>query len=276
MQVYTVLEDTNLTFVYRDIFMKVITISLLGFCLAAFVSTSFADTYRYDIDNIEELKVSAGVEFNLSCGNVRSLEISADSEEDFDVSIKDNRLEIKANKKSSSLFSAWRYHEVSADIRLQYPPKVVGVSSGSEGKMRSCFTGDMGLDEPDSTQSDIEESDLRLSVSSGASFEMDNLSGFLNQMDVGVSSGAGVEIGEALRINYLSVDASSGANFEAASDVLVKTAAVSASSGASVEICGVAEVSGKVSSGGSLEVAEQTISTGIKKSSGGSLDKDCG
>ena len=141
--------------------------------------------------------------------------------------------------------------------------------------MRTCFTGDVGQDQPNSTQPGIEEPDLRLSVSSGASFEMDNRRGFLNRMDVGVSSGAGVEIGEALRINYLSVDASSGSYFEAASDILVKTAAVSASSGASVAICGVAEVSGKVSSGGSLEVAEQTISTAIRKSSGGSLDKDC-
>ena len=47
------------------------------------------------------------------------------------------------------------------------------------------------------------------------------------------------------------------------------------SSGASVEICGALEVSGKVSSGGSIEVAENTIRTDITTSSGGSLDVDC-
>ena len=90
-----------------------------------------------------------------------------------------------------------------------------------------------------------------------------------------LSSGSEIEIEETLHINHLALKASSGSDFEADSGVVVEASAVRVLSGASVEICGALEVSGKVSSGGSIEVAENTIRTDVTTSSGGSLDDDC-
>jgi phage baseplate assembly protein gpV len=119
------------------------------------------------------------------------------------------------------------------------------------------------------------EADLSLSVSSGSSFEIDGGSGSINQLEVDLSSGAQIEIEEKLHINHLALKASSGSDFEADNEVVIETAKVKISSGATVEICGALEVSGKASSGGTIEVAENTIRTDFTTSSGGSLDVDC-
>ena len=148
----------------------------------------------------------------------------------------------------------------SADITLKNPPQFIELSAGSEGEMENCFK---------------KEADLSLSVSSGSSFVIDEGSGSINELEVNMSSGSEIEIEEKLHINLLRLKASSGSDFEADDEVIIETSEVRVSSGASVEICGALEVSGKVSSGGSIEVAENTIRTDITTSSGGSLDVDC-
>ena len=207
------------------------------------------------------MDVSSGVEFTVWCGAVNKLKITADSEDDFRMSLKDKKLKITRKNSSSWLFFSWGRNDVTADITLKNPPQFIELSAGSEGKIyKICFK---------------KEADLSLSVSSGSSFVIDEGSGSINELEVVMSSGSEIEIEEKLHINHLRLKASSGSDFEADDEVIIETSEVRVSSGASVEICGALEVSGKVSSGGSIEVAENTIRTDITTSSGGSLDVDC-
>jgi len=233
-------------------------ILLMGTCCASLL---FAETYSYGIEEVESIDVSSGVEFTVWCGDVNKLDITADSEDDFRMSMKDKKLKIKRKNSDFWLFFPWGSNDVTADITLKNPPQFIELSAGSEGKIyKICFK---------------KEADLSLSVSSGSSFVIDGGSGSINELEVDMSSGSEIEIEEKLHINHLRLKASSGSDFEADDEVIIETSEVRVSSGASVEICGALEVSGKVSSGGSIEVAENTIRTDITTSSGGSLDVDC-
>ena len=219
---------------------------LILLTVSFFTPLIFCETYSYEIEEVESVDVSSGVEFTVWCGAVNKLDITADSEDDFRMSMKDKKLKIKRKNSSSWLFFSWGRNDVTADI--------------TEGEMENCFK---------------KEADLSLSVSSGSSFVIDEGSGSINELEVNMSSGSEIEIEEKLHINHLRLKASSGSDFEADDEVIIETSEVRVSSGASVEICGALEVSGKVSSGGSIEVAENTIRTDITTSSGGSLDVDC-
>jgi hypothetical protein len=63
-----------------------------------------AETYSYPIETIESVEISAGVEFNIQCGDVAKIEISAASEDNFKLSIKDKKLEIEGKRKSNWFF----------------------------------------------------------------------------------------------------------------------------------------------------------------------------
>ena len=243
----------------EKIIMKTNTILLLIFILATFTNLVFAETYSYEIEEVESLEVSAGVEFTVWCADKNKLEIFADSEDDFRMSLKDKKLKIKGKNRNSWLFFSWGKNYVTADITLKNPPKFIELSAGSEGKMQDCFK---------------READLSLSASSGSSFEIDEGSGSINQLEVDLSSGSEIEIEQKLHINHFTLNASSGSDFEAENEVIIETAKVSISSGASVEIWGVREILGKVSSGGSLEVSENTIRIDVTTSSGGEIDVD--
>ena len=251
----------------EKIIMKANTFFLLIFILATFTNLLFAETYSYEIEEVESLEVSAGVEFTVWCADKNKLEIFADSEDDFRMSLKDKKLKIKGKNRNSWLFFSWGKNYVTADITLKNPPKFIELSAGSEGKMQDCFK---------------READLSLSASSGSSFEIDNShearnregSGSINQLEVDLSSGSEIEIEQKLHINHFTLNASSGSDFEAENEVIIETAKVSISSGASVEIWGVREILGKVSSGGSLEVSENTIRIDVTTSSGGEIDVD--
>ena len=232
---------------------------LIILMVSFFTPLFFCETYFYEIEEVESVDVSSGVEFTVWCGAVNKLNITADSEDDFRMSLKDKKLKIKRNS-NSWLFFSLRSNDVTADITLKNPPQFIELSAGSEGEMENCFK---------------KEADLSLSVSSGSSFVIDEGSGSINELEVDMSSGSEIEIEEKLHINLLRLKASSGSDFEADDEVIIETSEVRVSSGASVEICGALEVSGKVSSGGSIEVAENTIRTDITTSSGGSLDVDC-
>ena len=247
--------------VYINEGKKMITVKkLILLTVSFFTPLIFCETYSYEIEEVESVDVSSGVEFTVWCGAVNKLDITADSEDDFRMSMKDKKLKIKRKNSSSWLFFSWGRNDVTADITLKNPPQFIELSAGSEGEMENCFK---------------KEADLSLSVSSGSSFVIDEGSGSINELEVNMSSGSEIEIEEKLHINHLRLKASSGSNFEADDEVIIETSEVRVSSGASVEICGALEVSGKVSSGGSIEVAENTIRTGIRTSSGGRLDADC-
>ena len=247
--------------VYINEGKKMITVKkLILLTVSFFTPLIFCETYSYEIEEVESVDVSSGVEFTVWCGAVNKLDITADSEDDFRMSLKDKKLKIKRKNSDFWLFFPWGSNDVTADITLKNPPQFIELSAGSEGEMENCFK---------------KEADLSLSVSSGSSFVIDEGSGSINELEVNMSSGSEIEIEEKLHINHLRLKASSGSDFEADDEVIIETSEVRVSSGASVEICGALEVSGKVSSGGSIEVAENTIRTDITTSSGGSLDVDC-
>jgi hypothetical protein len=233
---------------------------LIILMVSFFTPLLFCETYSYEIEEVESVEIRAGVEFTVWCGAVNKLEITAGSEDDFRMSLKNKKLKIKRKNTNSWLFFSWGRNEVTADITLKNPPQFIELSAGSEGEMENCFK---------------KEIDLNVSVSAGSSFEIDGGSGSINQLEVDLSSGAQIEIEEKLHINQLALKASSGSDFEADNGVIIETSEVRVSSGATVEICGALEVSGKASSGGSIEVAENTIRTDFTTSSGGSLDVDC-
>lgn len=244
----------------EKIIMKTNATFLLIFILSTVTNLVFSETYSYEIEETESLEISAGVEFTVWCGDVNKLEIFADSENDFQMSLKDKNLKLKSRNENHWLFFSWGKNDVTADITLKNPPKSIKLSAGSEGRMQNCFK---------------READLSLSVSSGSSFKIDRGSDSINHLEVDLSSGSEIEIEGKLHINHLTINASSGSDFESDNEVIIETSKVRISSGSSVDICGALEISGDVSSGGSIEVDENTIRTNVTTSSGGEVDVDC-
>jgi hypothetical protein len=230
--------------------MKIMTLILMGAFSAPLLSPK---TYSYEIKEIEFLKISAGVEFAVRCGNMNKLEISADSKDDFRVSYKNEKLEI--TRRGS--FLGWLHSpgNVTAELTLQNLPQSMRVSAGSAGGMKNCFKN---------------EESFSLSVSSGSSFLLDGGSGSLDQLEVNVSSGGTVEMRESFHINRMELGATSGSTFEAGTKVVVEEAAVKISSGASAEICGALTVSGRASSGSDVKVSDNTMINGFSTNSGAS------
>lgn len=234
--------------------------ALLVLLLSTFTNLVFSETYSYEIEEIESLEISAGVEFTVWCGDVNKLEIFADSENDFQMSLGDKNLKLKGRAESNWLFFSWGIHDVTASITLKNPPKSIKLSAASEGSMQNCFK---------------RESDLSLSASSASSFKIDRGSGSINHLEVDLSSAAEIEIEGKLHINHLTINASSASDFESDNEVIIETSKVRISSGSSVDICGVLEISGHVSSAGSIDVDENTIITNFRASSGGEVVVDC-
>ena len=56
-----------------------------------------AETYSYSIEEIEAIVVSSGVEFRIQCGARATIDVSAASEDDFQMTLKDKKLKIKRN-----------------------------------------------------------------------------------------------------------------------------------------------------------------------------------
>ena len=217
-----------------------------------------ADTYSYPIDDVESIGVSAGMEFRIQCGARATLDISAASEDDFQMTLKDKKLKIKRN--NIRRFLSWRFRDVTADIILTHSPQSIDVSGGSHGEMDDCFKN-VGK--------------LRLSVSAGSKLKLNGNSGSIDNLDVSLSSGSGVELRNALNVDHLEVTASSGSRFEAGENIIVETSEVRVSSGASIEVCGAGSITGNASSGGSIDVADTTGIVNFRSSSGGNINPDC-
>ncbi len=126
-----------------------------------------------------------------------------------------------------------------------------------------------------------------LTANSGSSVKAD-LDKPVDALDIDVSSGAQVELSFA-NAGKLSVEASSGSNIELAGlcgdaqidasggsdvdaeDLTCQTADLSASSGADIEIAVIQSVSGRVSSGGDIDVFGAPTILQMKESSGGDM-----
>lgn len=217
-----------------------------------------AETYSYPIEGVESIGVRSGVKFRIQCGARATVDISAASEDDFQMTLKDKKLKIKRN--NIQRFRSWRFRDVTADITLTRAPQSVDVSAGSHGEMDDCFKN-VGK--------------LRLSVSAGSTLKFNGDSGSIGNLDVNISAGSDVEIRNALNLDHLEVTASSGSRFEAGEDIVVETSEVRVSSGASVEVCGTRSMTGKASSGGSIDVADTTKIVNLRSSSGGNINPDC-
>jgi hypothetical protein len=217
-----------------------------------------AETYSYPIEGVESIGVSSGVEFRIQCGARATLDISASSEDDFQMTLKDKKLKITRNNIGRLL--SWRFSDVTADITLTHAPQSVDVSAGSHGEMDDCFKN-VGK--------------LRLSVSAGSTLKFNGDSGSIGNLDVNISAGSDVEIRNALNLDHLEVTASSGSRFEAGEDIVVETSEVRVSSGASIEVCGARSITGNASSGGSIDVADTTKIVNLRSSSGGNINPDC-
>ncbi len=217
-----------------------------------------AETYSYPIEGVESIGVSSGVKFRIQCGARATLDISASSEDDFQMTLKDKKLRIRRN--NIGRFLSWRFSDVTADITLTRAPQSVDVSAGSHGEMDDCFKN-VGK--------------LRLSVSAGSTLKFNGDSGSIGNLDVHISAGSDVEIRNALNLDHLEVTASSGSRFEAGEDIVVETSEVRVSSGASIEVCGARSITGNASSGGSIDVADTTKIVNLRSSSGGNINPDC-
>lgn len=217
-----------------------------------------ADTYSYPIDDVESIVASAGMEFRVQCGARATLDISAASEDDFQMTLKDKKLTIKRN--NVGRFLSWRFRDVTADITLTHPPQSIDVRGGSHGEMDDCFKN-VGK--------------LRLSVSAGSKLKLNGNSGSIDNLDVSLSAGSGVELRNALNVDHLEVTASSGSRFEAGENIIVETSEVRVSSGASVKVCGARSITGNASSGGSIDVADTTGIVNFRSTSGGNINPDC-
>ena len=217
-----------------------------------------AETYSYPIEDVESIVVSSGVEFRIQCGARATLDISASSEDDFQMTLKDKKLKITRNNIGRLL--SWRFRDVAADIILTHAPQSIDVSGGSHGEMDDCFNN-VGK--------------LRLSVSAGSKLKLNGDSGSIDNLDVNLSAGSDVELRNALNLDRLEVTASSGSRFEAGENIIVETSEVRVSSGASVEVCGARSITGKASSGGSIDVADTTKILNLRSSSGGNINPDC-
>ena len=80
---------------------------LILLTVSFFTPLLFCETYSYEIEEVESVDVSSGVEFTVWCGAVNKLKITADSEDDFRMSLKDKKLKIKRKNSDFWLFFPW-------------------------------------------------------------------------------------------------------------------------------------------------------------------------
>jgi hypothetical protein len=220
-----------------------------------------AQVFTYSIDEVEALEITGGVELNVVCAEANQLDISADTENAFSMSLTDKKLKIKSSKQNfwNRLWS--QFSPVSADLKVTQSPHSIKVSAGSEVGILNCYKK--------------HESSLDLAVHAGSSLTIEGDAGSIDRLEVDISSGSEAGITASLKINQLNLKASSGAEFNTRKSVVINNASVKISSGASAEICGTLAISGRASSGGEVNVSEATKLSDIRTNSGGSIAPNC-
>ncbi|HIG59464.1 MAG TPA: hypothetical protein EYQ22_01100 [Gammaproteobacteria bacterium] len=219
-----------------------------------------AEVFTYPIGDVETLEITGGIEFNIVCGEVNQLDISADTEDAFIMSLTDKNLKIKSSKEGFWNLLSSNISPVSAELMVTRPPQTIDVSAGSEVEMPNCYKNQGNLD---------------LAVHAGSSFTIKGEAGSIDRLEVDISSGSEVGITASLEINHLNLEASSGAEFNTRKSVVINNASVKISSGASAEICGTLAISGRASSGGEVNVSEAAKLSDIRTNSGGSIEPNC-
>ena len=226
-------------------------LTLLG-CAASHLN---AAEFTYPIEEFENLEIAGGIDLQLRCASVNSLQITADSEDSFNLSRKNKKLKIVSRQNGF-----WGLFPINVAMTVTRPPENMDMSAGSEIGISNCYRDEGG--------------NLDLVIKAGSLFTLEGNAGSIDQMGIRISSGS-IEIAETFNINHLKLKASSGAELETSQSVLISTVDVSISSGASAELCGALAISGKASSGGKVEVAETTQMTHIRTTSGGSIKPNC-
>jgi len=189
-----------------------------------------AETYSYPIEGVESIGVSSGVEFRIQCGARATLDISASSEDDFQMTLKDKKLKITRNNIGRLL--SWRFSDVTADITLTHAPQ--SVSAGSTLK----FNGDSGS-----------IGNLDVNISAGSDVEIRNALN-LDHLEVTASSGSRFEAGEDIVVETSEVRVSSGASIEVCG---ARSITGNASSGGSIDVADTTKIVNlRSSSGGNI------------------------
>lgn len=219
-----------------------------------------AKTFVYELDDVTDLDISAGIELELRCGDENIIRIDAEDEEDF--RFRNNNRRLSLSRDGGSLFS-WLGEKgpVTASVVLKSLPESYEFSSGVQSRIERC---------------DVQGGDVRVDISSGSNVRMLDLTGDLDRLSVDVSSGAQFELDSQITVEAAMLDISSGASAVLESDALVDVLSVDISSGGSADVCGAnGSVSGEVSSGGDLDVGSDAQTQGLELSSGGRLRARC-
>jgi hypothetical protein len=240
--------------------MNKIRVFILLF-ISCWTTTLNARVFTYSIDEVEALEIIGGVELNVVCGEINQLDISADTENAFSMSLTDKKLKIQSSKQNFWNLLWSEFSPVSADLKVTQSPHSIEVSAGSEAGILNCYKK--------------HEDSLDIAVHAGSSLTIEGNAGSIDQLEIDLASGSQIQIEGKLNINHLDLEASSGAELETDTAVVISTARVKISSGAYAEICGALAVSGKTSSGGAVEVSKATRLSDIRTNSGGSIEPNC-
>jgi hypothetical protein len=237
--------------------MNKIRVFILLF-ISCWTTTLNARVFTYSIDEVEALEIIGGVELNVVCGEINQLDISADTENAFSMSLTDKKLKIKSSKQNFWNLLWSQFSPIKAVLKVTQSPLSIEVSAGSEVGILNCYKK--------------HENSLDLAVHAGSSLTIEGDAGSIDRLEVDISSGSEADINANLEINHFTLEASSGAEFNTRKSVVINNASVKVSSGASAEICGTLAISGRASSGGEVNVSEATKLSDIRTNSGGSIE----
>ena len=197
--------------------------------------------------NFTGIKVSQGIEVELTQDNVVSLTVEMD----------DNLHEILITKVEDDILKIYFDENVSkrkASTIYLTMPKISSIKTSSGSEVNSRNT--------------LKVNELIVDASSGSEIELR-----LEANTIESESSSGSEINLKGTCQTFTADASSGSEIDA-DELIAETVNAEASSGASVEVHATKSITAKASSGGSIEYKGNPRDTEIKKSSGGSVRTD--
>jgi hypothetical protein len=206
-----------------------------------------------EVKNFHAIRVSTGIELQLSQGGTEAVAVSA-SDAEF-------RNRIKTEVQNGVL-------------RIYYDSDFLKDLSRSKNKKLKAYVSFINLDGIDASSGasvnvdgSLKVSTLNLDVSSGATFHGRVEA---NTMKVDQSSGAVINISGA--VNSLNVDGSSGSIFRGY-DLAVNNCEAESSSGSGVQITVNKELSAEASSGGYVSYKGNGVIRNIRTGSGGSVNR---
>ena len=83
-----------------------------------------AETYSYPLENIESIRISAGIGFEVRCGEVSKLEVTAAAEDRYKLSIDNDTLSLSGKNQNKWFSMLWgNVDDVKASITLNKSPQ---------------------------------------------------------------------------------------------------------------------------------------------------------